>query len=102
TLKSFYSELLRRNAEERLSFLTRSGSLSGGREVDLAHETFSVPVESHLTSRMASYHGLYHVGAEALARRRTDRRTSCLSPAERELPVFGERPLDMHLTLRRG
>jgi hypothetical protein len=54
----------------------------------IARETISVPVEPYVATLVTTYHGLNHMRAKALARRRIDARTSCLRPAEHELSVF--------------
>jgi hypothetical protein len=60
----------------------RSAALTGitPRRGDFARETISVPVEPYVAT-LASYHGLYHMSAKALARRRVNGWTSRLSPA---------------------
>jgi hypothetical protein len=55
------------------------------RKSDFARETFSAPVEPHVSPLMTSYHGLHYLSAKTFACRRLDGRTSQFGPAQYEL-----------------
>src|SRR5262245_26990142 len=72
------------------------------RKGDCAGETIRVPVEPHVATLTTSYHGVNHMSAKTLVRRRVDGWTSRLSPAEQEPTICRARPLDANPAPRPG